>query len=546
MAIRGNLREASLADVLQLLALGQKTGCLSVAREGSFGSIDFVEGRIVHASLINRQDRLADRLVRLGALAPDVLTQLRAEGRASEDRQLAHALLHRGLVDRELLLAQYRAEVEQTVYHLFGWTQGTFTFEAIDEAHHAHETPDGGPLLSLGADGVLLEGARRVDEWSVIARKIPTLDLIFEVDPQRVAVREGTWSAEQERLLPCIDGTLDVHALMERSGLGEYEVGKALYGLLSAGYIQRVGRSLSRQETPPEHRVAEYRNLGVAFYRTGMLDEALREFRRVLELRDGDAVAQFHIGLVHARRGEWRECVAALTPVARQPEAPVAVLQNLALGLEQLGDLRGAQRVLQDALARAGETPDPRLLVQSAALHLQTQALADAQAQLYAARALWTARRPPALWYHVSGLVAACAGDLLQAATILEEGVGLYPQAVALHNNLAVVQERAGRAELAARTLEHALLHDADCPHLHKNLGDYHYRGQRYDEAFAAYARVLRLAPAHGPDVYLKVGNLHYRRGALHEAQAAWEQALSLDPGSRVAQANLTALHSTT
>jgi hypothetical protein len=42
MAIRGSLSEASLADVLQLLALGQKTGCLSIAREGSFGSVHFV------------------------------------------------------------------------------------------------------------------------------------------------------------------------------------------------------------------------------------------------------------------------------------------------------------------------------------------------------------------------------------------------------------------------------------------------------------------------------------------------------------------------
>ncbi|MGH7448820.1 MAG: DUF4388 domain-containing protein, partial [Longimicrobiales bacterium] len=29
MAIKGSLKEASLADVCQLLALGQKSGCLS-------------------------------------------------------------------------------------------------------------------------------------------------------------------------------------------------------------------------------------------------------------------------------------------------------------------------------------------------------------------------------------------------------------------------------------------------------------------------------------------------------------------------------------
>ena len=76
MAIRGNLSEASLADVLQLLALGQKTGCLSVAREGSFGTVHFASGRIVHAELVNRRDRLGDRLVRIGAITPDDLCLL--------------------------------------------------------------------------------------------------------------------------------------------------------------------------------------------------------------------------------------------------------------------------------------------------------------------------------------------------------------------------------------------------------------------------------------------------------------------------------------
>jgi len=141
-----------------------------------------------------------------------------------------------------------------------------------------------------------------------------------------------------------------------------------------------------------------------------------------------------------------------------------------------------------------------------------------------------------------AGLAAAVAGDTVRAAAILEEGLAVYPHAVPLHNNLAVVHERRGSYELAARTIEHALLEDANCPHLHKNLGDYLYRAQRYDEAFDAFVRVVRLAPLHGPDVHLKLGNIHYRRGALEQARQSWEQALALDPGNRIVMANLSAL----
>ena len=536
MAIRGNLSEASLADVLQLLALGQKTGCLSVAREGSFGTIHFVDGRVVHASIVNRRDRLGDRLVRLGTVPADALTRLTAQRHMQDDRELAKALLDTGQVDRDLLLQVYRTLVEEVVYHLFGWTQGTFTFEPNDEI--AVDPP----LFSVSADSLLLEGARRVDEWSLIEKKIPSFDLLFEVDGARVNAREVPLSVQQERILPLLDGTHDVHAVMERSGLSEFDAGKAIYGLLAAGYVQRVGRSAARRQPPPESRVAEHRNLGIAFYRTGMLDEALREFRRVLELREADGASRFHVGLVHARRGEWPEAVSTFTRASLEPDAPPAVLHNLAFALEQVGNPDGAARALEDATRRSGTMPDPRIALSRATLALHAGELAVADAHLADARAQWGARQPSAAWFHAAGLAAAVAGETQRAVAILEEGLAVYPHVVTLHNNLAVVHERRGSYELAARTLEHALLEDANCAHLHKNLGDYLYRGQRYDEAFDAFMRVVRLAPMHGPDVYLKLGNIHYRRGALDDARRSWEQALVLDPGNRIVKANLSAL----
>ena len=73
MAIKGSLKEASLPDVLQLLALGQKTGCLSIADRSNFGYIYFDKGRICYASIVNRRDRLGDILVKHGTISPDQL-----------------------------------------------------------------------------------------------------------------------------------------------------------------------------------------------------------------------------------------------------------------------------------------------------------------------------------------------------------------------------------------------------------------------------------------------------------------------------------------
>jgi Flp pilus assembly protein TadD len=306
-----------------------------------------------------------------------------------------------------------------------------------------------------------------------------------------------------------------------------------------------VGRSAARRQPPPESRVAEHRNLGIAFYRTGMLDEAQREFRRVLELREADGVSRFHLGLVQLRRRDWAGAYDTLLRASHEPDAPAAVLHNLAFVCEQRGDLVAAAGFLDDAMRRV-VVPDPRIALSRAAIALRVGDLAGVESALAEARTAWGARQPSAAWFHVAGLAAAIGGDSARAAGVLDEGIALHPHAAALHNNLAVVQERRGSYELAARTIEHALLEDANCAHLHKNLGDYLYRAQRYDEAFESFVRVVRLNPSHGPDVYLKLGNVHYRRGAVAEAQSAWEQALALDPDNAIVRANLDAMRRAT
>ena len=68
MAIKGSLKEASLPDVIQLLFLGRRTGCLALADRHNFGTIYFDEGHIIYAAIVNRRDRLGDILVRSGRI----------------------------------------------------------------------------------------------------------------------------------------------------------------------------------------------------------------------------------------------------------------------------------------------------------------------------------------------------------------------------------------------------------------------------------------------------------------------------------------------
>ena len=535
MAIRGSLKEVSLPDVLQLLAMGQKTGCLSVTDRSNFGYVYFDRGRISYASIVNRRDRIGDILVKSGVLAQHHLdAAVRRQGQ-QRDRKLGEILVDMGFLSHDELRRQISVQIEEAVYFLFTWSQGTFSFEA-DVRPEEREF-----LVSISPDALLLEGARRVDEWSLIEKKVPSFDIVFQADARKLADGGASLTPEQATVARLVDGKRDVAALVEESGLGEFDVGKALYALATAGFVQRVGKSRKAEPTVSEARVEEHRNLGIAFYKTGMLDEAMREFRRVVEQRDDDAPARFYLGLVLLKQGKWADAANAFHDAASRPGAKAATFHNLAYALERLGRFDEASAALDEAARRGGDA-DPRVQTSQAAVALRRGDAAKAKELLEGARALLDGRTPPPAWFHYAALSTALGGDFERAAAILGDGIAAHPRAAALHNNLATINERRRRYDEAAANAERGLGEDASLPQLHKNAGDAHYRAARYDDAMEAYQRAVKLDPALGDDVYLKLGNIRYRRQEPAEAARCWERALELDPTNAIVRSNLEAV----
>ena len=538
MAIKGSLKEASLPDVLQLLAMGQKTGCLSVTDRSNFGYIYSDRGRISYASIVNRRDRLGDMLVKAAVLTQTELdSAIDVQGTQHRHKRLGEILIEQQILSREELHRYIRIQIEEAVYYLFTWTQGTFSFEA-DIRPDEHDV-----LVSINPESLLLEGARRVDEWSLIEKKVPSFDIIFGVDDGRLAASEAQLTPLQEQLLPLIDGRRDVTVLIDASGAGEFEVGKALYGLATAGFLHIIGKSRPVDEVALEARVEEHRNLGAAFYKTGMYEEATREFRRVVELQENDVQARFFLALVAMREGRWSEAVLTLREATAQPAARAAVYHNLAYALERMGHHDEARDVLNEA-ARRGGTEDPRTRISLGVLALKRGDLAEADETLTSARALFGKKVPPPAWFHYAALAAALRDDLDRAIALITEGLNVHPRGPVLCNTLAVLLERRGELAAAGQAAERGLQENGALPQLHKNLGDALYGAGRYDEALEAYQRAIKLNPALGDDVYCKLGNIRYKWQEKDQAMAYWERALALNPDNQSLRANLELVRS--
>lgn len=429
MAIRGNLNEASLPDVVQLLAMGNKSGTLSLTVPGSGGTICFESGRVCHASVTGRN---------LGT--------------------------------------------DDSVFVMFKWNDGSFSFEP------GVRPPAGAHLVSVDPQRLLLEGARRVDEWSLIEKRLPNFDVVFALDRQQLLRNSIALSYEQQQLLPLIDGHRDVHELMRVSTMGEFDVGKALFGLLSGAFLIQVGPREPEKPMVQESVITEHRNLGIAFYKARMYSDAAREFRRIAELRASDASAAFYLGLIALRESRWNDAVTAFQRAAVSAPSAAAVLINMAYAYERLGQLEKARLALELVISRSSR-PEPLAHLGLASLSLQSGDLDMAMRALEAARTAWGGSTPPAAWFHHAGIEAVMRGEPERAASLLAEGVSRYPASAVLLNNLSVAQEACGNFDDARRALERAVQTDCAMPQLYRNLGDSLGRQGRAEEAQAAYRR---------------------------------------------------------
>ena len=130
MAIKGSLKEASLPDVIQLLFLGRRTGCLALADRHNFGTIYLDEGQIIFATIVNRRDRLGDLLIRKRADHRGAAEQAIEAQKDDREHKLGEILVGLEVLTRDELEDYMRIQIEEAVYYLFTWTSGTFNFEA--------------------------------------------------------------------------------------------------------------------------------------------------------------------------------------------------------------------------------------------------------------------------------------------------------------------------------------------------------------------------------------------------------------------------------
>lgn len=340
MAIEGPLRELALSDVFQLLDLSRKTGTLTVSHETRHlpAVVRFDRGGVIGAQLGEAHDRLGHLLLRAGKVTERHVEAARRIQAQLPEKQLGAILVEEGVVSAQDVVRQLRFQIQEAVFELMQWKDGYFRFEE-------GQPPVPGPVsVRVPTESLLMEAARRIDEWSTLESKIPSMDVVPALvhEPGDGAVLDlhpSEWEVLAE-----IDGQRSLKEIAGALGRGDFEVAKIVWGLVSTGVVDILEEGPSTPapaawERPLLEAVDEAERL----LADGQPDAA----RRLLDdlARSNPERTEVWTLLAEAQRcvGRWAEAVLTLTRAASLDPLAPALHYHLGFAAAHTGDLRRAR-----------------------------------------------------------------------------------------------------------------------------------------------------------------------------------------------------------
>src|SRR5262249_32648182 len=154
----------------------RKTGVLDLRSAASRAHLAFDRGFVVSASVTagrrGELHPLADRLIRCGLLTRDRADEAIAAARASAPT-FHRTLVARGWLDAHTVRAALDLVTRDAIFDVLRWQTGTFDFHAQAIEH------DRDPAELLGAEQILMDGLRMMDEWQSFAQRIPSEGAVF-------------------------------------------------------------------------------------------------------------------------------------------------------------------------------------------------------------------------------------------------------------------------------------------------------------------------------------------------------------------------------
>jgi tetratricopeptide (TPR) repeat protein len=355
MPIEGPLRELGIHDVFQLLDLSRKTGALRVTSDlrDDEGVVLFDGGRVIHASVRSHPTSI-ERILRQAGKVSDEDLAAAATLETLPGEGLGERLVRSGAITQRELERQLRLAIESVVFELLSWQEGFFSFEERAVADVPLDA-----RIRISTESLLMEGARRIDEWSRIADKVPSLSVVpmlAPVDDDRASVLDLL--PHEWEVLMMIDTARDLRGIAAALGRSEFEIAKIAYGLVSTGVVELAqgptGRPSGEASLGAEPMLERARSA----LDGRRAEEALTSARNALKCDPASTEARLLAARALNRLARYPDAVDELRRAVQSDPLTPAVHLDLGFAAVRVGDYATAHASWEHYLRLAPNAPD--------------------------------------------------------------------------------------------------------------------------------------------------------------------------------------------
>jgi hypothetical protein len=232
MALRGNLRDFTITQLLNLINLASKTGTLIVDGPNEQAYVSFRDGKLAYARIGHEEGSLAAVLHRANKLNVNQYRAITERGGKMTDKELGLLLINAGYVTQEDILLNLQTYSTEVIRRLFTWVEGIFRFETDILA------PEDRINVRLDLENIIIEGSRQLREWEQLQDEIPSLEMALKFTDRPLT--NVNLNVEEWRVVKFINPKNTMKQIASASKMNELEIRRIVYGLLQAGLVEII------------------------------------------------------------------------------------------------------------------------------------------------------------------------------------------------------------------------------------------------------------------------------------------------------------------
>lgn len=246
MALRGNLRDFTITQILNLINLARKTGTLVVDGPSESAQVAFREGKLAYARIGAEDNRLAAVLHKAHKISTGQFKAIQQRSSQVSDKELGILLINAGYVSQEEILTNLQQFFTDAVHRLFTWVEGSFHFE------NDILPPDDRINVRVDLENLIIEGSRQMREWEQLQQEIPSLEMALKfTDRPGTNLKNVNLSVEEWRVVSYINPRNAMRQIATATKMNELEIRRIVYGLLQAGLVEMLRPEGFTPPAPP-------------------------------------------------------------------------------------------------------------------------------------------------------------------------------------------------------------------------------------------------------------------------------------------------------